>query len=80
MKSVMVNALDLGTVPGLTHESFLKAVGQRFKQTGVPMELKGAPEQIMMGVGVSGNETSPFRQRRAPATAPNSSQWIKDIF
>jgi len=49
MKSVMVNALDLGTVPGLTHESFLKAVGQRFKQTGVPMELKGAPEQIMMG-------------------------------
>jgi tetratricopeptide (TPR) repeat protein len=49
MKSVMVNALNLGTVPGLTPESFLKSVGQRFKQTGVPMELNAAPEQIMIG-------------------------------
>ena len=49
MKSVLVNALDLGTVPGLTPESFLKAVGQRFKQTGVPMELNEPPEQTMMG-------------------------------
>jgi tetratricopeptide (TPR) repeat protein len=49
MKSVMVSAFDLGTVPGLTPESFLKSIGQRFKQTGVPMELIGAPEQIMIG-------------------------------
>lgn len=49
MKSVVVNALDLEMVPGRTPESFLKAVGQRFKQPGVPMELNGSPEQITMG-------------------------------
>gem|GEM_PF-2526182 len=49
MRSVMVNALDLGTVPGLTPESFLKSVSQRVKQAGVPMELNGTPEQITIG-------------------------------
>jgi tetratricopeptide (TPR) repeat protein len=48
MKSVMINALDLAAAPGLTPESLLKSVGQRFKQTGVPMELSGAPERIMI--------------------------------
>ena len=49
MKSVMVNVFDLGTGPGLTPESFLKYAGQRFKQTGVPMNLNEEPQQIMIG-------------------------------
>ncbi len=46
---IMVTALDLGPVPGLTPKSFLEFNGQRFKQTGLPMELNGPPEQIMIG-------------------------------
>jgi tetratricopeptide (TPR) repeat protein len=49
MKSVMVNVFDLRTLPGVTPESFLAAIGQRFRRTGVPIELNGPPEQVMMG-------------------------------
>ncbi len=45
----MINALDLGTVPGLSPESYLKSIGQRVKQAGVPMQLNGAPEQVTIG-------------------------------
>jgi tetratricopeptide (TPR) repeat protein len=43
MKSVMVSAFDLGTGPALTPESYLKSIGQRFKQAGAPIEPNGAP-------------------------------------
>jgi hypothetical protein len=43
------HCLGCGTAPGLTPESYLKSIGQRFKQTGVPMELSGMPEQIAIG-------------------------------
>ena len=80
MKSVMITALDVGTAPGLTPESYLKSIGQRFKQTGVPMELSGMPEQIAIGGKVSGKGTSQFRRRPVASTSPSSSRRIRGIF
>jgi len=49
LETVMVNALELGTLSGLTPETYLKAIGQRLKQTGVPMEFSGAPQELILG-------------------------------
>jgi len=46
MKSVMVSALDSGDAPELTPELFLKSLSKRFKQTGLPMVVNEAPEEI----------------------------------
>src|SRR5579859_2855587 len=45
LKSVMVIAVDIGQVPEVTGESFLKSIVQRYKQTGLPMELSETPEE-----------------------------------
>ena len=47
--SVMLNALDMRAAPGLTPEPFLKSIGQRYKQIGVPIELTGTPQEITIG-------------------------------
>jgi len=45
LKSVMVIAVDIGQVPEVTGGSFLKSIVQRYKQTGLPMELSETPEE-----------------------------------
>lgn len=45
MKSVMVVAANIGVAAGLTAESSLRSTAERFKQTGLPMDLGDAPQQ-----------------------------------
>jgi len=47
-KTVMVSALEMRPAP-YTAEAYLKAVGQRFGQTGRPMEVSGSPEEHSVG-------------------------------
>jgi hypothetical protein len=49
MKTVLAIAFDVPSVPGTTAESYIKAVAQRFKQTGAPMEMSGSPEERSIG-------------------------------
>jgi len=48
MKTVMVSALEMQTAP-TTPESYLKALGWRFSQTGKAMEASGSPEGCSIG-------------------------------
>ena len=47
-RTVMVSALEMQPSP-VTAESYIKALGQRFSQTGGPLELKGSPEKRAIG-------------------------------
>jgi hypothetical protein len=50
MKTVMVTALDVRHERvGTTAESYARAVAQRFKQAGMPMEPSGPPEERTIG-------------------------------
>lgn len=48
-KTVIVNALDLGSESALSPETYMGAIGQRLKQAGMPIELTGAPEETKLG-------------------------------
>jgi len=50
MKTVMVTALDVRHEPGrTTAEMYARAVAQRFKQAGMPMEPSASPEERSIG-------------------------------
>jgi tetratricopeptide (TPR) repeat protein len=49
LKTVMVSAFDLRSTPGMTAESYMKFMAQRFAQPGMPMELRGSPEERSIG-------------------------------
>jgi Flp pilus assembly protein TadD len=47
-RTVIVTAIEMQPAP-ITAESYVKALGQRFSQTGSPLEVKGFPEERAMG-------------------------------
>jgi tetratricopeptide (TPR) repeat protein len=47
MKTVMISALEMQPAP-ITAESYIKALGQRFRQTGKAMEASGSPEERLI--------------------------------
>jgi Flp pilus assembly protein TadD len=48
LKTVMVSALEMQPAP-ISAESYIKSVGQRFSQTGGPLEVSGSPEERSIG-------------------------------
>jgi Flp pilus assembly protein TadD len=47
-RTVMVSAIEMQP-SAVTAESYVKALGQRFSQTGSPLEARGSPEERAMG-------------------------------
>lgn len=48
LRSIQLSALEVGAAPGITPDTFLNAIAQRFKQTSAPMKMVGAPEQLTL--------------------------------
>lgn len=48
-KFIRVSAVDMRAVPGLSPAEFLKSVAEKLKRSGLPIDLRGAPEAVEIG-------------------------------